>query len=386
MNVIALAELVRPAGRRAGADVGLPVFSITKHAGFVPSAEFFKKQVFSKDLSTYKRVEESQFAYATIHLDEGSIGVAPTACLISPMYTVFEVDESRIDRSYLLRYLKSPRALTQYARLGRGSVHRRKSISLEALGELVVPLPDLAEQRRLASQLDRVDAALSRRLLAESLLEALPEALFLESFSSRRAAATVDEVACTARGSIRTGPFGSQLLHSEFVNEGIAVLGLDNVVGNQFRWAERRYITEEKYVQLKRYTVRPGDVLISIMGTCGRCVVVPERIPTAINTKHICAITVNTTRVLPEYLRACFLWHPESRHHLALRAKGSIMDGLNMGIIKEMPLPVPSLDEQATFVRRLRLAERAQKGASGTHEQIRQLSAALQQRAFSVGA
>ena len=49
----------------------------------------------------YKLVEPGNFAYATIHLDEGSIGIAPERALISPMYTVFRVDESRVDPGYL---------------------------------------------------------------------------------------------------------------------------------------------------------------------------------------------------------------------------------------------------------------------------------------------
>ncbi len=117
MADVTLAELIRPAGRKAGAETDLPVYSVTKHFGFVPSLEYFKKQVFSRDVESYKVVEVGNFAYATIHLDEGSIGIAPQRALISPMYTVFSIDESRVDPRYLIRFLKSPRALAHYPRL-----------------------------------------------------------------------------------------------------------------------------------------------------------------------------------------------------------------------------------------------------------------------------
>lgn len=228
------------------------------------------------------------------------------------------------------------------------------------LREIPIPLPPLEEQQRIVAVLDEAFGGLARaRAHAEANLQNARE-LFERQVAQAFEVVTeytstktnlVSEIAYPKKGSIRTGPFGSQLLHSEFTDDGIAVLGIDNAVNNEFRWGKSRFISLEKYEALKRYTVFPDDVIITIMGTCGRCAIVPDDVPTAINTKHLCCITLDPQKCLPEYLHAYFLHSPTALEYLSRNASGSVMDGLNMGLIKGLPVELPSFEQQATVVR-----------------------------------
>ena len=247
-------------------------------------------------------------------------------------------------------------------------------------------LPPLPVQRRIAEVLDRAEALRAKRRAALAQLDTLAHSIFLDMFGDPEASGwkmvTVGDVASTAKGSIRTGPFGSQLLHGEFVGHGVSVLGIDNVIGNEFGWGERRFITQAKYRLLRRYTVRPGDVLITIMGTCGKCAVVPDDIPVSINTKHLCCITLDPEKCLPRFLHAYFLEHPIARRHLGQGTKGAVMDGLNMGIIKAMPIPAPPVDVQGTFARRVTAIEALKSTHRASLAHLDAIFASLQHRAF----
>lgn len=225
----------------------------------------------------------------------------------------------------------------------------RGKLTKGGASEILIPLPPLEEQRRIASILDQADELRQKRQQAIEKLDQLLKAEFISKFHQNNYPEFNVSDLLENEKSIRTGPFGSQLLHSEFVEEGIHVLGIDNAVQNSFNWAKPRFITEEKYKDLKRYTVKPKDVIITIMGTCGKCAVVPDDIPKAINTKHLCCITLDQNKCNPEFLHSYFLLHPTARNYLDSRAKGAIMSGLNMGIIKDLPVELPPIEMQNDF-------------------------------------
>lgn len=244
------------------------------------------------------------------------------------------------------------------------------NISQLKIRNTLIPVPPLTEQQRIVAVLDEAfDGIATAKANAEKNLQNARELIGIgfqsitESLDRAKwPILQVEALAASHKGAMRTGPFGSQLLHSEFVDEGIAVLGIDNAVANEFRWDRRRYITEEKYQEMGRYRVFPGDVLITIMGTCGRCAVVPDDIPLAINTKHLCCITLDREKCLPEYLHSYFLHDLTARDYLTVHAKGSIMAGLNLGIISELPVRLPSLEVQAEIVKRFAgLSEETQR-------------------------
>jgi type I restriction enzyme S subunit len=81
----------------------------------VPSLEYFGRKIYSDDLTTYKIVSKNCFAYATNHIEEGSIGYQNKyeKALISPMYTVFKTDGT-IDDKYLFKLLKTHYYIHEY--------------------------------------------------------------------------------------------------------------------------------------------------------------------------------------------------------------------------------------------------------------------------------
>ncbi|MFF3748464.1 restriction endonuclease subunit S [Streptomyces kronopolitis] len=259
------------------------------------------------------------------------------------------------------------------------------TVGRESLLSISLPVPSLAVQYDIVSVLDHVEALRAKRRQGISLLDDLARSTFLDMFGTPDQAwahVTVKDVAKDIKGSIRTGPFGSQLLHEEFVDSGIPVLGIDNAVTNEFAWQARRFITEEKYQKLERYRVHPGDVLITIMGTCGRCAVVPDDIPIAINTKHLCCITLDRSKCLPEFLHSYFLVHPISREYLRRTAKGAIMAGLNMGLIKDLPIVLPPISAQQAFVDRANSARKVKASHMAHLVELDALFRSLQHRAF----
>ncbi len=134
----------------------LTVLSCTKYDGLVPSLEYFGRRVFGSDTSTYKVVPLGHFAYATNHIEEGSIGYQNIfeEALISPMYTVFKTD-SQVHDDYLFKLLKSHHYVHEYCKRTEGSIDRRGGLRWDEFSKIVIHLPEKDEQITIAALINK---------------------------------------------------------------------------------------------------------------------------------------------------------------------------------------------------------------------------------------
>lgn len=158
---VTLGSVTREISTRNPGDCDVPVFSCTKHNGLVLSEEYFGKRVYSDDTSNYRMVVRGEFAYATNHIEEGSIGYQNLcdAGLVSPIYTVFKATEE-VDADYLFRVLKSPLLVHLYRANTSSSVDRRGSLRYDEFAAIHIWLPGKREQAAIANILDTCDEEL----------------------------------------------------------------------------------------------------------------------------------------------------------------------------------------------------------------------------------
>ena len=148
-----------------GADI--PVLTCSKHLGFVDSLSYFKNQVFSKDLSSYKIIKRGQIGYPINHVEEGSIGLQGLydVALVSPIYVVCSPKKD-INSFFLHRLLKLESYRQEFANATTFSINRRGSLRWPAFSKIHVTLPPIDEQVAIVAVLNDVEteiAALEKR-------------------------------------------------------------------------------------------------------------------------------------------------------------------------------------------------------------------------------
>jgi type I restriction enzyme, S subunit len=163
----------------------------------------------------------------------------------------------------------------------------------------------------------------------------------------------LDELVSGRPRSLQSGPFGSNLRHSEFGASGVLVLGIDNVRDGTFSMGSQNRISIEKFRELEKYQARPGDLLITVMASLGRTCVVPRDLEKAVITKHVYRVSMEEDLLYPEYFNLLLQSQTVSRLRMFKNAQGQTRPGLNSSILKVLPLPLCSRAEQVEIVSRL---------------------------------
>lgn len=307
---------------------------------------------------------------------------ASEAVVFSNHFLRLRTDVSSLAPAFLAHWLRAQWSLGTFRALCNAWVNQA-SVRKEVLLGLEIELPSLVEQQRIAAILDKADSLRRQRQDAVRLADEFLRSAYLDIAKEHPGRATVESVLAKLPNAARTGPFGSQLLVSEFTKIGIPVLGIDNVVSNSFTWGARRFVSPEKYAELERYTVRPGDVMVTIMGTTGRVAVAPDDLPLCISTKHLCTLSLDQQKMRSSYLWACLRWDSEVRAQTQRESKGAIMEGWNMGIVKGLMVSEPPLEVQLKFEALLTQIDKFSKSARKASDETDAMIASLSSKYLS---
>lgn len=147
-----LAEVTRELTERNG-DLTLgrdKVMGVTNSRGIVAMRE----QTIADDISRYKRLPPSAFAYNPMRVNVGSIAMNELGeeVLVSPDYVVFACEPIGLEPDFLDHLRKTKWWAHHINSGGSGSVRRRTYY--DDLAALQLPLPDIEEQRRIVEALN----------------------------------------------------------------------------------------------------------------------------------------------------------------------------------------------------------------------------------------
>jgi type I restriction enzyme S subunit len=167
----------------------------------------------------------------------------------------------------------------------------------------------------------------------------------------------VDDFLIDSKGAMKMGPFGSSLKRNLLVESGYKVYGQENVFNNDMEIGDR-FISGDHFKRLSSCELISGDFLITIMGTVGKSMIVPEGIQKGIMDSHLVRLQINKDILDPTILGIQF------RSGLVIKqierlAVGGIMAGLSSGTIRKINFIVPPMKIQKDIVRKFSLIEKA---------------------------
>ena len=127
------------------------------------------------------RVKLGQFIYSRIDARNGAFGIIPAeldGAVVSKDFPVYEVDSAEIMPSILISICTSEHFVNQIRSMSNGATNRQR-IKEDVLERMLIPLPPLGEQKRIAEILGGVSRAIQKTKVQLLLVDILRENKYL---------------------------------------------------------------------------------------------------------------------------------------------------------------------------------------------------------------
>ena len=262
--------------------------------------------------------------------------------------------------------------------IGGVSMNKFKSIELH--------LPPLPEQQRIVSILDKAFSAIEKAKAnaeqnlqnTKELFESYLQGVFENgNWELKRWGELCDFV---------RGPFGGSLKKSIFKDSGYAVYEQKHAIHDHFNQL-RYFIDEEKFNEMKRFELLPGDIIMSCSGvTLGRVAVVPQGRPRGVINQALLKLTPKTN-VSVHFIKHWLRSNIFQKIIFDYAGGAAIPNVPSAKILKDILIPFPSLIEQERIVDEIEIMLNNTQNLEAVYQQkiddLEELKKSILQKAFA---
>jgi type I restriction enzyme S subunit len=248
----------------------------------------------------------------------------------------------KVDALYLSYFFNSPAYWQQISTLADGAA--QPGVNATKLKNLVIPLPPLDEQKRIAAILDKADGIRRKRQQTIKLADEFLRSVFLEMFGDPVTNPKGWEVKLLKDISrIQIGPFGTQLHKEDYVSGGIPLINPTHISNGELIPNTNLTITKEKHAELPEYHLHEGDIIMGRRGEMGRCAIVNKNEQGWLCGTGSLFVRPNESGLISEYLYS-YLSSNYIKVYLESESLGATMANLNKTIVGNIRVPTPSHD------------------------------------------
>jgi len=283
-----------------------------------------------------------------------------------------------LDDGYLFRFLpsalKAIENVTPFVTV--------KHLSVKTIRDIEIPLPPLAEQRRIAEVLDKAEALRAKRRAALAQLDSLTQSLFLDLFGDP--VSNPKGLPKEPMSNLLSVKHGFAFKSEYFTDAGEFIL---LTPGNFYEGGGYRDRGDKQKYYIgpmpSGYTLRKDDLLVAMTeqapGLLGSPILIPE------SDRFLHNQRLGLVEVKPGVDRL-FLFHlfntPGIRNLIQASSTGTKVKHTSPTKISAITIPVPPISLQREFARRITAVEKLKTAQRAALAELDALFASLQHRAF----
>jgi type I restriction enzyme S subunit len=302
----------------------------------------------------------------------GHVAVTTRPMATNQGFKSFVPKPDLVDAKYLYFWLRANRPYLES--LGNGATF--KEVSKAVISRVEIPLPPPTEQRRIAEVLDRAETLRAKRRTVLAQVEALTHVAFLEMFGDpAHNTKDLPTVSLGELGKWQSGGTPPRKRKDYFVGE--VPWFSSGELNDMYAVDSNEHISETALAETSAKPVAPGSLLLGMYDTAALKASIAEG-------SCSCNQAVAFATIQPQLADTIFVYYSIilGREHFRRRQRGVRQKNLNLSMIRDIRIPLPPLDLQREFARRVEAVARMKAAQRASLAELDALFASLQHRAF----